>query len=301
MIGRSWPCGAAALRELHEEIGLAVGAGAVLGRLDDYPTRSGFVITPVVVWGEGAAEPTLNAAEVARLYRVPLDDLDRPEVPILVAIPESERPVIQLPLLGTLIHAPTGSGKTLAAFLWCLDRLAARPSAPDTAGVRVLYVSPLKALTYDIERNLRAPLAGIALAAARLGEPIPAISVGTRTGDTPGEERRRLGDPAGIVGEAALAVDVERERRRRGDACDVGDELGSRHLLVELPERPGEAGARRGERFEAAGREQPRGAGVPGVRHHEQPLLVQGAEASAAIAGGHAQRVQGASASASIP
>jgi mutator protein MutT len=100
---------AAALRELHEEIGLTVDAGAVLGRLDDYPTRSGFVITPVVVWGEGAAEPTLNADEVARLYRVPLDDLDRPEVPILVAIPESERPVIQLPLLGTLIHAPTAA------------------------------------------------------------------------------------------------------------------------------------------------------------------------------------------------
>ena len=100
---------AAALRELHEELGLAVGAEAVLGRLDDYPTRSGFVITPVVVWGEGAAEPTLNADEVARVYRVPLDDLDRPEVPILVAIPESERPVIQMPLLGTLIHAPTAA------------------------------------------------------------------------------------------------------------------------------------------------------------------------------------------------
>ena len=81
----------------------------MLGRLDDYPTRSGFVITPVVVWGEGAAEPTLNADEVARVYRVPLDDLDRPEVPILVAIPESERPVIQMPLLGTLIHAPTAA------------------------------------------------------------------------------------------------------------------------------------------------------------------------------------------------
>jgi len=100
---------AAALRELHEEIGLALDADAVLGRLDDYPTRSGFVITPVVVWGEGAAEPTPNVDEVVRVYRVPLDDLDRPEVPILVAIPESERPVIQLPLLGSLIHAPTAA------------------------------------------------------------------------------------------------------------------------------------------------------------------------------------------------
>ena len=100
---------AAALRELHEEIGLEVGAEAILGRLDDYPTRSGFVITPVVVWGEGVAEPTLNADEVARVYRVPLDDLDRPVVPILIGIPESDRPVIQLPLLGTLIHAPTAA------------------------------------------------------------------------------------------------------------------------------------------------------------------------------------------------
>ncbi len=100
---------AGALRELHEEIGLAVGVDAVLGRLDDYPTRSGFVITPIVVWGDGAAELTLNPDEVVRVYRVPLDDLDRPEVPILVAIPESERPVIQLPLLGSLIHAPTAA------------------------------------------------------------------------------------------------------------------------------------------------------------------------------------------------
>ena len=60
----------------------------------------------------------------------------------------------------TLIHAPTGSGKTLAAFLWTLDRLAADPR-PDAKSVRVLYVSPLKALTYDVERNLRAPLTGV--------------------------------------------------------------------------------------------------------------------------------------------
>jgi ATP-dependent Lhr-like helicase len=96
----------------------------------------------------------------------------------------------------TLIHAPTGSGKTLAAFLWCLDRLAAHPSpAPsrETPGaVRVLYISPLKALTYDIERNLRAPLTGIALAADRLGEAVPHISVASRTGDTPAEDRRQI-------------------------------------------------------------------------------------------------------------
>ena len=98
----------------------------------------------------------------------------------------------------TLIHAPTGSGKTLAAFLWCIDRLTrtdARPAPTGErqAGVRVLYVSPLKALAYDIERNLRAPLAGIGLAAARLGEPAPPTSASaSRTGDTPAEERRQM-------------------------------------------------------------------------------------------------------------
>ena len=96
----------------------------------------------------------------------------------------------------TLIHAPTGSGKTLAAFLYALDRLVRDPSPPpsrtEPGHVRVLYVSPLKALTYDVERNLRAPLAGIALAAARLGEPEPRISVASRTGDTPQEDRRQI-------------------------------------------------------------------------------------------------------------
>ena len=91
----------------------------------------------------------------------------------------------------TLIHAPTGSGKTLAAFLWTLDRLAREPR-PKTPTVRVLYISPLKALIYDVERNLRAPLAGIRLAAERSGEPMPRIEVGVRTGDTPADERRHL-------------------------------------------------------------------------------------------------------------
>lgn len=96
----------------------------------------------------------------------------------------------------TLIHAPTGSGKTLAAFLWCVDRLTGEaplpgPGGRPRAGVRVLYISPLKALTYDVERNLRAPLAGISLAAARLGEAMLPIVVGSRTGDTPADERRR--------------------------------------------------------------------------------------------------------------
>ena len=91
----------------------------------------------------------------------------------------------------TLILAPTGSGKTLAAFLWALDRLASEGTPADAKRrLRVLYVSPLKALTYDIERNLRAPLAGIGQAAARLGLTRPEIQVGIRSGDTPADERR---------------------------------------------------------------------------------------------------------------
>ncbi|CAN5116186.1 ATP-dependent helicase [soil metagenome] len=91
----------------------------------------------------------------------------------------------------TLIHAPTGSGKTLAAFLWCLDRLMTE-APPARKTVRVLYISPLKALAYDVERNLRAPLAGIRRTAERLGMPVPEISVGSRTGDTPADARRQL-------------------------------------------------------------------------------------------------------------
>jgi 8-oxo-dGTP pyrophosphatase MutT (NUDIX family) len=98
----------AALRELAEEVGLDAAPSSVLGRLDDYPTRSGFVITPVVVWGgAGLLEP--NPQEVAAVYRVPLSELDRPDVPRLRSIPESDRPVISIPLLGTFIHAPTAA------------------------------------------------------------------------------------------------------------------------------------------------------------------------------------------------
>jgi len=100
----------------------------------------------------------------------------------------------------TLLCAPTGSGKTLAAFLWCLDNLATRsPAAAEKSkarteqqGVSVLYISPLKALSYDIERNLRAPLAGLRIAAVREGLPEPEISVATRTGDTPLREREHI-------------------------------------------------------------------------------------------------------------
>jgi len=92
----------------------------------------------------------------------------------------------------TLMAAPTGSGKTLAAFFWCLDRLALDPEPPEAERCRVLYVSPLKALTVDIERNLQAPLRGISLQAERLGQQLAPISVGIRTGDTPPRERRQM-------------------------------------------------------------------------------------------------------------
>ncbi|MEH0974122.1 ATP-dependent helicase [Micromonospora sp. CPCC 205546] len=90
-----------------------------------------------------------------------------------------------------LVVAPTGSGKTLAAFLWSLDRLAREPAPADPRHrCRVLYVSPLKALAVDVERNLRTPLTGIRQAATRLGVAPPEITVGMRTGDTPADERR---------------------------------------------------------------------------------------------------------------
>jgi mutator protein MutT len=99
----------AALRELHEEVGLEAKDEAPLGALDDYPTRSGFVITPVVVWGGAAALMRADPAEVAEIHRVPVDELDRPGVPRLRSIPESDRPVISIPLVGTQIHAPTAA------------------------------------------------------------------------------------------------------------------------------------------------------------------------------------------------
>ncbi|MFZ2528281.1 MAG: ATP-dependent helicase, partial [Rhodococcus sp. (in: high G+C Gram-positive bacteria)] len=92
--------------------------------------------------------------------------------------------------LHTLVVAPTGSGKTLSAFLWSLDRLAVEPR--DARTTRVLYVSPLKALAVDVERNLRAPLVGITQTAKRLGLDPPEVTVGVRSGDTTPADRRRL-------------------------------------------------------------------------------------------------------------
>jgi ATP-dependent Lhr-like helicase len=93
----------------------------------------------------------------------------------------------------TLVVAPTGSGKTLAAFFWSLDRLAtASPPEDPKRRCRVLYVSPLKALAVDIERNLRAPLTGLRQTSQRLGLPEPDARVSVRSGDTPADERRRF-------------------------------------------------------------------------------------------------------------
>jgi 8-oxo-dGTP pyrophosphatase MutT (NUDIX family) len=98
---------AGALREVREEIGLALTDTDVLGVLDDYVTRSGYVMTPVVCWAGEVGEVVGAEAEVASVHQVPVADLDVP--PRFLSIPESEAPVIQLPLLGGLLHAPTAA------------------------------------------------------------------------------------------------------------------------------------------------------------------------------------------------
>lgn len=99
----------AALRELDEEVGVRLPESTVLGLLDDYPTRSGYVITPVVLWGGGRLDPKPSPAEVVAVYRVGLHQLQREDSPRFIDIPESPRPVVQIPLGGDLIHAPTGA------------------------------------------------------------------------------------------------------------------------------------------------------------------------------------------------
>lgn len=99
----------AAVREVEEEVGLRLSPDAVLGVLDDFATRSGFLITPVVVWTDDQEGLAANAGEVASIHLVPLVELDRPDAPRLIAIPESEAPVIQMPIEQHLIHAPTGA------------------------------------------------------------------------------------------------------------------------------------------------------------------------------------------------
>jgi len=100
---------AAALRELAEEVGLVVDPACVLGRLDDFTTRSGFVITPVVVWA-GAGDALMpNPAEVASVHRIPVDELLRPDAPMLETLPEHDHPVLRMPIGTSWIAAPTAA------------------------------------------------------------------------------------------------------------------------------------------------------------------------------------------------
>ncbi|MGH9350324.1 MAG: DEAD/DEAH box helicase, partial [Vicinamibacterales bacterium] len=140
----------------------------------------------------------------------------------------------------TLILAPTGSGKTLAAFLWCLNRVLFEPPPPARERCRVLYVSPLKALAVDVERNLRAPLAGIATVAQAQGVAVTIPEIASRTGDTPAAERARFGrESADILITTPeslflLLTSKARERLRSIDTVII-DEI---HALV-----PGKRGA----------------------------------------------------------
>lgn len=99
----------AALRELDEEVGVRLADSSVLGILDDYPTRSGYIITPVVIWGGGRLDLRPAPDEVVAVYRVGLHQLQRDDSPRFIRIPESPRPVVQIPLGNDLIHAPTGA------------------------------------------------------------------------------------------------------------------------------------------------------------------------------------------------
>jgi 8-oxo-dGTP pyrophosphatase MutT (NUDIX family) len=99
----------AALRELAEELGLELGPDHVLGLLDDYPTRSGYLITPVVVWAGTSAAISPNPAEVASVHRIALDEIEQPDAFSFTTIPESTRRVIRLRHAGHFIHAPTAA------------------------------------------------------------------------------------------------------------------------------------------------------------------------------------------------
>jgi 8-oxo-dGTP pyrophosphatase MutT (NUDIX family) len=118
---------AGALRELAEEVGLTLPPASVLGLLDDYPTRSGYVITPVVVWAGDPVELLPDPHEVAEIHRVPLADLLHRDVPRLRRIPESDRPVISIPLGMADVHAPT------AAIVYQLREVVVRGEATRVA------------------------------------------------------------------------------------------------------------------------------------------------------------------------
>ena len=99
----------AARREAAEEVGLRSEPADVMAQLDDYPTRSGYVVSPVVLWPERQAPLVANVGEVESIHLIPLADLDHPDAPRLLDIPESGNPVIQMPLMGGWIHAPTAA------------------------------------------------------------------------------------------------------------------------------------------------------------------------------------------------
>src|SRR5262249_10890020 len=181
-----------------------------------------------------------------------------------------------------LVIAPTGSGKTLAAFLWAIDKLATEPVPADPRQrCRALYISPLKALAVDIERNLRSPLTRVDDAARRLGLPEPDVRVGVRTGDTAADERRKLsGNPPDILITTPeslflLLTSAAREALRSVETVIV-DEV---HAL---------AGGKRGahlalslERLDALwlppGRVPPRPPRAPSARTALRPTLAAGA------------------------
>ncbi len=135
--------------------------------------------------GRAAAEQALGLFHpiTAQWFRAVFDGPTAPQIEGWPAIARGE---------STLILAPTGTGKTLTAFLWCLDRLMLGLDADAVAGCRVVYLSPLKALAADVERNLRSPLAGIANMAKREGVPVRMPEISVRTGDTPQKERARF-------------------------------------------------------------------------------------------------------------
>ena len=98
-----------ALRELSEEVGLQLTPAHVLGRLDDFATRSGFVMTPVVVWAGAARKLTANPAEVASIHRIPVTEFLRADAPILDTVPDTEHPVLKMPVGEHWIAAPTAA------------------------------------------------------------------------------------------------------------------------------------------------------------------------------------------------
>ncbi len=99
----------AALRELHEEVGVDIGDETVLGLLDDYPTRSGYRITPVVMWAGGDITVKADPGEVAKIHYIPLSQLAHEDTPEFGSIPESDRPIIRLNIANAKVHAPTAA------------------------------------------------------------------------------------------------------------------------------------------------------------------------------------------------